>query len=138
MRRPLSLSVYALAAAALEPTIPGLLRARARRGKEDPARLAERLGRASLARPAGALVWLHAVSVGESLSLLPLIEAFAAERPDLAVLATTGTRTAAELLAGRLPPGALHQYAPVDTPAAAWIRLGHSSLSTNTPASGRQ
>ena len=89
-----------------------MLKARARQGKEDPARLAERLGHASAPRPAGPLVWMHAVSVGESVSLLPLIGALAAERPDLAILVTSGTRASAEVLARRLPAGAIHQYAP--------------------------
>jgi 3-deoxy-D-manno-octulosonic-acid transferase len=31
-------------------------------------------------------------------------------------LVTTGTVTSARLLARRLPPGALHQFAPLDTP----------------------
>jgi 3-deoxy-D-manno-octulosonic-acid transferase len=97
---------------------PAVLRARARRGKESPERLSERLGRASRARPDGDLVWMHAVSVGESLSLLPLVKWFNDERPDLALLVTTGTATSAELLDRRLPPSAIHQFAPVDTPGA--------------------
>lgn len=116
MSRPLTLRLYAQATGALAPLIPGILRGRARRGKEDPARLGERLGRASLPRPAGPLVWLHAVSVGESLSLLSLIERLASERADLSILVTSGTRAAAEVLAYRLPPRAIHQYAPVDAP----------------------
>lgn len=95
-----------------------ILRDRARRGKEDPERLGERLGRPSIPRPAGPLVWLHAVSVGESLSLLPLIEALVERRPDLGLIVTSGTRTSAELLARRLPRGVIHQYAPIDTPQA--------------------
>lgn len=125
MSRPIALRLYALATGALAPLIPGLLRARARRGKEEAGRLSERLGRASLPRPTGPLVWLHAVSVGESLSLLALIERFTAERPDRSILVTTATRAAAEVLAARLPPGVLHQYAPVDTPGAAARFLNH-------------
>ena len=119
MTRPLSLRLYVGATAAMSPFLPAVLRARARRGKEDPARLGERFGRASIPRPDGPIVWLHAVSVGESLSLLAVVERFGAQRPDATVLITTGTRAAADLLAQRLPDGVIHQYAPVDTPAAA-------------------
>ncbi len=122
---PLSLTLYALAARALSPLAPGLLRARARSGREDPARLGERLGHAGLPRPEGHLAWLHGVSVGESLSLLSLIDRLGAERPDALVLVTSGTRASAEVLARRLPAGAIHQYAPVDTPAAVGRFLDH-------------
>ncbi|HXU99594.1 MAG TPA: glycosyltransferase N-terminal domain-containing protein [Caulobacteraceae bacterium] len=124
-RRPLSLRAYGLAAAALAPLVPSLLAARARRGKEDVGRLGERLGRPGLERPAGPLVWMHGASVGEGLSFLPLIVALRERRPDLAILVTTGTRASARLLAERLPLGAVHQYAPVDTPAAVDRFLTH-------------
>ena len=88
---------------------------RARRGKEDPQRIGERFGRASVARPNGDVFWLHAASVGESLSLLPLIERLRVEQPEATPLITTGTRASAEMMAQRLPQGAIHQYAPVDT-----------------------
>lgn len=84
------------------------------RGKEDPARFPERRGHASLDRPPGGLVWIHAASVGESLSLLSLIQMLRETRPTLTILVTTGTVTSAKLMAERLPEGALHQYFPVD------------------------
>src|SRR4051812_33604915 len=96
-----------------------MLRRRARRNKEDAARLHERLARPTRSRPAGGLVWLHGVSVGESLSLLPLIAALQSRRPGLNVLVTSGTVTSAEVLSRRLPAGVIHQYAPVDAPGAA-------------------
>jgi 3-deoxy-D-manno-octulosonic-acid transferase len=121
----LALAAYGLLTAAAEPLAPGLLARRAARGKEEPGRLHERLGRPTLPRPPGDLVWLHGASVGESISLLPLIEALARERPHLALLITSGTVTSAALMAQRLPPGALHQYAPIDGPAAARRFLAH-------------
>jgi 3-deoxy-D-manno-octulosonic-acid transferase len=123
--RPLPLALYGAGARILEPLAGPLLAARARAGKEAPDRLGERLGRASLPRPPGPLVWLHAVSVGEGLSCLPLIEALGRARPDLGVLVTSGTRTSAEVLAQRLPPGVIHQFAPVDGPGAVARFLGH-------------
>lgn len=123
--RPLSLAAYRFAAGLAAPLARPLLEARARRGKEDAERLAERLGYPSALRPPGPLLWLHAVSVGESVSLLPLIKAIALERPDLALLVTSGTRASAKVLAERLPGPAIHQYAPVDTPGAVRRFLSH-------------
>jgi 3-deoxy-D-manno-octulosonic-acid transferase len=102
-----------------------LLRARARRGKEEAARLPERLGCAALPRPAGPLAWLHGASVGESLSLVPLVARLRRDRPDLTILVTSGTVTSAEMMARRLPKGVIHQYCPVDTPGAARRFVGH-------------
>jgi 3-deoxy-D-manno-octulosonic-acid transferase len=87
---------------------------RAQRGKEDPARLGERFARYAQARPAGALVWLHAASIGESGVALTLIEGLAEERPELSFLISTGTRTSAELVARRGLPRTTHIYAPLD------------------------
>jgi 3-deoxy-D-manno-octulosonic-acid transferase len=120
-----ALAVYRLLLRLLEPLAPRLLDARAKQGKEDPVRVDERLGLASLARPDGELVWLHGVSVGETLSLLPVVERLRRSRPDLAVLVTSGTLTSAQLLAQRLPPGVIHQFAPVDAPGAVAAFLDH-------------
>ncbi len=119
------LGAYRLAMGALEPLAPVILRARARAGKEDPERFAERLGHASLPRPPGDLIWLHGASVGETISLLPLVQALKDERPDLTLLVTSGTVTSANILGRRLPSGVFHQYAPLDTPASARRFLGH-------------
>ena len=122
---PMSLRLYGAATALAEPAAPWLLSRRAARGKEDPARIGERLGRASVPRPEGPLVWIHAVSVGESLSHLPLVERLRETRPNVGLLVTSSTRTSGELLARRLPEGVIHQYVPIDAPGAVARFLDH-------------
>jgi len=120
-----ALGLYRLAGRISQPAIRAHLRRRARRGREDPARLAERFGRSDRARPPGPLVWLHGASVGEALSSLPLIERLLADRPGLNLLLTTGTVTSAALMAERLPSGVIHQYAPLDLGPAVEAFLEH-------------
>jgi len=107
------------------PLAPLILKVRELRGKEDLSRLAERLGRPSAPRPAGPLAWFHAASVGETLSILPLMSALAEQRHSLSFLLTTGTVTSAKLAAQRLGPRALHQYAPLDVPEYVRSFLDH-------------
>jgi 3-deoxy-D-manno-octulosonic-acid transferase len=114
MTAPLSLHAYRLLTALGTPLAGPFLSMRLRRGKEDPHRIGERRGRAGLSRPAGRLVWLHGASVGEAVSLLPFVERIT--RAGAVALVTTGTVTSAALLSQRLPSGALHQYAPLDSP----------------------
>lgn len=120
-----ALTAYRLVTRALEPLAPRLLDNRVQKGKEDALRVNERLGVASQARPKGPLVWIHGVSVGEALSILPLAERIRKDRPDVTVLVTTGTLTSAEVLAPRLPQGVIHQFAPVDGPQAVADFLDH-------------
>ncbi|WP_309265941.1 lipid IV(A) 3-deoxy-D-manno-octulosonic acid transferase [Aeromonas salmonicida] len=80
------------------------------------ARWAEHLGRTP-ASGQEAPLWIHAVSVGETLAISPFIRALKAERPDLPILLTTTTRTGAEQ-AAKLGDLVVHRYAPLDYPWA--------------------
>ena len=93
------------------------------RGRAQPSyrrRLRERFGHVPARASRAELVWVHAVSVGETLAAVPLIEKLAARHPDWQWLVTTTTPTGSErvqasllpLLGGRL----LHYYAPYDVP----------------------
>ena len=113
-RLPTPLRIYRMGLALLEPAAAALLLWRQRNGKEDPDRLGERRGIASRERPDGRLAWLHGASIGETLALMPVVDRLI--RRGLNVLVTSGTRTSAELLGRRLPPGAVHQFVPVDAP----------------------
>ncbi len=110
------LRTYAKSISALRPLAPLLLKYRAGKGKEDPARRNERLGKPSRPRPPGQLVWVHAASVGETNVALPVIERLLNDNPGLNVMLTSGTMTSAALAARRLPQGAFHQFIPLDAP----------------------
>ncbi|MBU8547111.1 MULTISPECIES: 3-deoxy-D-manno-octulosonic acid transferase [Roseomonadaceae] len=125
----LPILAWRLATRLVAPLLPWHLARRARRGKEVTARLPERHGLGA-ARPPGRLLWLHAASVGEALSTLPVLEALLARDPALHLLVTTGTVTGAEALRRRLPPaltrpdaGGLpriaHRFLPLDVPG--WV-----------------
>lgn len=108
--------LYAGLMRAAEPAAPLVINWRARAGKEDLTRRHERLGRPTIPRPAGRLVWVHAASVGETNAVLPLIDALRVARPDVRFLLTTGTKTSAGLAAQRLGADDIHQYIPFDGP----------------------
>src|SRR5690348_5320673 len=122
-RLPLGLRAWRWLGMAVTPLAPLLLGERAARGKEERARMHERLGEASCRRPEGRVIWVHGASVGESLAALPLIEKLLARGN--AVLVTSGTVTSAAMMNARLPKGAIHQYVPLDTPRAVSRFLDH-------------
>lgn len=109
------LGLYKAFAHLLVPLAPLILRYRLKQGKEHPHRLMERKGMATENRLAGALVWVHAASVGEFNTALPVIRRLCEQ--DIAVLVTTVTQTSASLADQALPDGALHQFVPLDIPA---------------------
>lgn len=120
-----ALNAYLGATSLLDGWVARKLDARSKAGKEDIERIEERFGHAGVKRPEGPLIWFHAASVGESLSILELIREIIARYPGLNLLVTTGTRTSAQLLSARLPGQVIHQYVPVDTKDAVQRFLDH-------------
>ena len=110
----LLLRAYLLASAVLGPLARRHIRKRIARRKEDRLRYAEKFGETTVARPDGPLIWLHAVGVGEVLTLPALIREMADLRPGLNFLVTSSTLTSARAVAANLPENTVHQYMPVD------------------------
>jgi 3-deoxy-D-manno-octulosonic-acid transferase len=103
---------YCAAGIALMPVVPLFLSYRARHGKEDGSRLAERYGKTSLPRPPGRLVWVHAASVGETNTIIPVVQRIA--EMGFPILFTSVTLTSARIAATKLPDRAIHQFSPLD------------------------
>ncbi|MEL7279012.1 MAG: 3-deoxy-D-manno-octulosonic acid transferase [Pseudomonadota bacterium] len=125
MSAPLPLRLYGAVSSVVGPLIYPRVARKLRMLGTASDRMEERKGFATLARPKGQLLWCHAASVGESLSVLRLISHLGEQFPDLSFLLTSGTATSAQVLTGRLPPRTQHQFAPVDTPAAVDRFLAH-------------
>lgn len=107
-----------LAATHLIPLVAKpILRRRLKRGKEHPVRWQEKLGVRLAPRPDGPLIWIHAVGLGEVLSVRGLIARLAAARPDLSFLVTSTTAASATVFAKHAPPRTLHQFLPLDAPS---------------------
>ncbi|GBD56251.1 glycosyltransferase N-terminal domain-containing protein [Gluconobacter wancherniae] len=113
--------VWRLMGTVIAPALTMMLRVRLARGRELPDRLRERMGLGGGKRPEGQLLWLHAASVGETLSALPLLDALLKERSDLSVLFTTATVTGSEIVS-RYPEfgkRVIHRFIPHDV--SRWI-----------------
>ncbi|KAJ8899638.1 hypothetical protein K2173_018612 [Erythroxylum novogranatense] len=109
--------VYRALTRALSPLIRIHFKWRFFHGREHPTRWAERLGRPSVRRPSGELVWFHAVSLGEGMAAIPVIKRCVDCRPDLNILMTTATLSAFEVIKNQLPSSVLYQFSPLDVPA---------------------
>ncbi len=112
----------------LEPLLVLWLFWRRWRGKEHPTRLGERFGQTAMTRPAGTVIWVHAASVGETNSILPLLEHLRRTYPAWHFLITTTTQTSANRIAQLHEQGAdwlIHQFIPLDHPRYVKRFLAH-------------
>ncbi|MFZ1469393.1 MAG: glycosyltransferase N-terminal domain-containing protein [Paracoccaceae bacterium] len=125
MTKGWQLRAYLALRPALQPLMRLALRRRVRAGKDDPARVGEKLGLATRPRPAGRVVWMHAVGLGEAMALRPLILAMQAQAPDLSFVITSTARSSAQVLGQNLPPRCVHQFLPLDGPAFLRSFLDH-------------
>lgn len=113
----LALHIYRSLSWTLTPLVKLYFESRLKKGKEDPARFQERWGYPSQVREINRpLIWIHAVSVGEAVSTLPLLKVLHEHCRDAQLLLTTATVTSAKVMEKRLPPYVIHQFAPLDLP----------------------
>jgi 3-deoxy-D-manno-octulosonic-acid transferase len=117
-------ALYNLALLALLPYVWLHLFLRSRKQPEYLEHLGERFGRYAAA-PQQPLIWLHAVSVGETRAAAPIVAALKARYPGHRILLThmtpTGRRASEELFGD----GVLRAYLPYDYPLAVRRFLAH-------------
>ena len=90
-------------------------------------RWGERFGFIALQPQEKPLVWIHAVSVGETIAAGPLVAALKSSHPKLRLLVTCMTPTGSEMINTVFGDTVTHCYAPYDTPDAIARFLRRSS-----------
>ena len=86
--------------------------------KEDSTSYKEKLSRIELTRKEGFLIWFHVASVGEAMSILPLIESCVEEKKIDKILLTSITLSSGKILKKRFNKNVkvFHQFLPLDVP----------------------
>ncbi|KEJ89399.1 3-deoxy-D-manno-octulosonic acid transferase [Sulfitobacter donghicola] len=116
MRVPVLYRAYVALSMVLVPFVARATVKKLQRADVPTYRAHERLGNATENRANGTLIWFHAASVGESLSVLALMTRMGEQLPSAHFLITSGTATSAALIEARMPPRCVHQFAPLDAP----------------------
>ena len=83
--------------------------------KEDPLRFKEKLGFYSKRKLKGKLIWFHGASVGEILSVIPLIEKLEKNKQIRQILITSNTLSSSKILSRLKLKKTIHQFLPIDT-----------------------
>ena len=105
---------YQLITYLLYPLVPIYLYLRKLKKKEDPERYKEKLSKINFPRGEGSLIWFHVASVGEAMSILPLIDSCVKEKKINKILITSITISSGKILSKRFEENQkiLHQYLP--------------------------
>ena len=98
------------------PFAPVYLYFRKIRKKEDSIRYKEKLAKINIERGEGFLIWFHVASVGEAMSILPLIDGCIKEKKINRILITSITLSSGKILEKRFNnnPKINHQFLPLD------------------------
>ena len=99
--------------------IPFVIFIRKRKGKELPDRISERYGKSTLDRKKGKLIWIHAASIGECQSILPIVDKLNKDQSIDQILITSGTVTSAQVMNKRIRDKVVHQFCLLYTSDAA-------------------
>jgi 3-deoxy-D-manno-octulosonic-acid transferase len=93
---------------------PIILLIRLIKKKEDPERFLEKFFLSKKKRPKGNLIWFHCASVGETMSIIKILDYFEADKRLDNILITTTTISSANLIKKFKYKKLIHQYYPFD------------------------
>ena len=83
--------------------------------KEHPKRFKEKFGFYTKKKIKGKLIWFHGASVGEILSIIPLIESLEKNKEINQILITSNTLSSSKILSNLKLTKTIHQFFPIDT-----------------------
>ena len=83
--------------------------------KEHPTRFKEKFSIHTKKKLAGKLIWFHGASVGEILSIVPLIKKLEKEKKIKQILITSNTLSSSKILSNFKLKKTVHQFFPIDT-----------------------
>ena len=83
--------------------------------KEHPTRFKEKFSFYSKKKLSGKLIWLHGASVGEILSIVPLIEKLENNKKIKQILITSNTLSSSKIFLDLKLKKTIHQFFPIDT-----------------------
>ena len=83
--------------------------------KEHPTRFREKFGFYTQKKTKGKLIWFHGASVGEILSIIPLIEKLEKNKKIKKILITSNTLSSSKIISNLKLKKTIHQFFPIDT-----------------------
>jgi len=84
------------------------------KNKEHRSRYKEKFGYSSKKRAKGKLIWFHGASVGEILSIIPLIKIYEKDKSISQILITSNTLSSSKILDQFKLKKTIHQFYPID------------------------
>ena len=94
---------------------PIIILVRLLKKKEHPIRFKEKLGIYTKKKLNGKLIWIHGASVGEILSVVPLIEKLEKDKKIKQILITSNTLSSSKIFSNLKLKKTIHQFFPIDT-----------------------
>ncbi len=106
--------IYQLLLTLLIIISPIIILIRIFKNKEDKIRFKEKFGFFSIKNRSKNLIWFHGASVGELMSVLPIVDKYEKNKNVDTILITTSTLSSSKILKKLKYKKVIHQFFPID------------------------